>query len=236
MEHPWLFTKMWQYFDYDTDAIYMYSEQIANLPGEQKETVYQEIAERMRGYILFLLPQPAMLNQYIGIIINDIYRTMNRAVRYTWRQQEYLNATAMPVIRTLEEHGISVHFGTSNSFSNAYGVKTLFNVFWEDCGITQIDVYNMAEKLARKELSSHEELEEEYQRNKEEVLIVIEKAVRKFNDANRSYALIIPHGTEKELSIMTDTAGKPGYINVLKVQDADDPKCVLFDYTSPAEM
>ena len=32
MEHPWQFTKMWQYFDYDTDAIYTYSEQIADLP------------------------------------------------------------------------------------------------------------------------------------------------------------------------------------------------------------
>ena len=37
MEHPWQFTKMWQYFDYDTDAIYTYSEQIADLSDEQKE-------------------------------------------------------------------------------------------------------------------------------------------------------------------------------------------------------
>ncbi len=235
MEHPWQFTKMWQYFDYDTDAIYTYSEQIADFPDEQKEAVYQDIAGRMRNYILFLLPQPAVLNQFVGIIINDIYRTMNRAVRYTWKQQEYLNATAMVVINTLEEQGVSVHFGTSNSFGNAYGVKALFNAFWEDCGIRQIDVYNLAEKLAQRELSTHEELEEEYKKNKDEVLSVIRNAVGKFNEAGRSYALIIPFGTEEDFSVMTDTAGSPGYINVYKVQDAEDSKYVAFDYTPPTE-
>ncbi len=236
MEHPWQFTKMWQYFDYDTDAIYTYSEQIADLPDEKKEAVYQDIAGRMRNYILFLLSQPAVLNQFVGIIINDIYRTMNRAVRYTWKQQEYLNATALTAINALEEQGVSVHFGTSNSFGNAYAVKALFNAFWEDCGIKQIDVYGLAEKLAQRELSSHEELEEEYQKNKGEVLSIIREVVRKFNEANRSYALIIPFGTEEEFSVMTDTAGKPGYINVCKVQDADDSKYVGFDYMPPAEM
>ena len=189
----------------------------------------------MRNYILFLLPQPVVLNQFVGIIINDIYRTMNRAVRYTWKQQEYLNATAMIVINTLEEQGISVHFGTSNSFGNAYGVKALFNAFWEDCGIRQIDVYSLAEKLAQRELSSHEELEEEYQKNKDEVLSIIGEVVSKFNEANRSYALIIPFGTEEEFNVMTNTSGQPGYINVYKVQDAEDSKYVGFEYTPPAE-
>ncbi len=235
MGHPWQFTKMWQYFDYDTDAIYTCSEQIAELPDELKEAIYQDIAGRMRNYILFLIPQPAALNQFVGIIINDIYRTMNRAIRYTWKQQEYLNATAMTVINTLEEQGISIHFGTSNSFVNAYGVKVLFNAFWEDCGITQIDVYGLAEKLAQHELSSHEELEREYQNNKDEVLSIIGELVRKFNEANKSYALIIPYGAEEEFSVMTDTAGKPGYINVCKVQDAEDSKYMGFEYTPPAE-
>ena len=39
MEHPWQFTKMWQYFDYDTDAIYTYSEQIADLPDIVSKSV-----------------------------------------------------------------------------------------------------------------------------------------------------------------------------------------------------
>ena len=88
MQHPWQFSKMWQYFDYDSDAIFTYSEQIAALPDEQKDAVYADIASRMEGYIRFLLPQPTVLNQFVGIIVNDIYRTMNQAVQYTWRQQE----------------------------------------------------------------------------------------------------------------------------------------------------
>ena len=235
MKHPWQFSKMWQYFDYDSDAIFTYSEQIAALPDEQKDAVYADIASRMEGYIRFLLPQPAVLNQFVGVIVNDIYRTMNRAVQYTWRQQEYLNNTAMVVINTLRENGISVHFGTSNTFSNAYGVKVLFDAFWEDCGIRQIDVYAIAEKLAQQELSSHEELVQAYQQYQPEVLSIIQAVVGNFNAAGRSYALIIPEGTEKEFSLMFDTSSRYGYINVFKSQDAEDSRYVGFDYIPPAE-
>ena len=74
-----------------------------------------------------------------------------------------------------------------------------------------------------------------YQKNKDEVLSIIGEVVRKFNEANRSYALIIPFGTEEEFNVMTDTSGQPGYINVYKVQDAEDSKYVGFEYMPPAE-
>ena len=146
-----------------------------------------------------------------------------------------MKATAKAVIDTLGEHGISVHFGTSNSFANAYAVKVLFRYFWEDCGITQVDVYNVTDQVTQLELTVHERLEEEYRANRADVLGAIRQMIPRLNEARRSYAVIIPEGTDEDFSPMTDTAGKPGYINILKVHDADNSKYVGFEYCPPEQ-
>ena len=80
MINRWLFTKMWQYFDYRTNAIFEYSEEIGALPDADRKKIYAEIAARMEGYIKSLLNKPDVLYQYTGVIYDDIYRTMNRAM------------------------------------------------------------------------------------------------------------------------------------------------------------
>ena len=233
MINRWLFTKMWQYFDYRTNAIFEYSEEIGALPDADRKKIYAEIAARMEGYIKSLLNKPDVLYQYTGVIYDDIYRTMNRAMYYTWKQQEYLLATAGVVTRTLQNHGIAVHFGTNNSFANVIAVKMLLSAMWEDCGFCQVDVYSIAEKLARKTFSIHEELVKEYENNKDEVLLIAHQVVEKLNETDRSYALFIPDGGEDEFAPLLGTVGKPGRMILLKFTDADSSKISTFDYVPP---
>lgn len=105
---------------------------------------------------------------------------------------------------------------------------------WEDCGICQVDVFTIAEKLAQKTFSTHEELVKAYEDNKAEVLMVVNKAIQKLTDAGRSYALMIPHGKEEEFKLLFDTVEKPGYMNLFKCVDADSSKIMTFNYIPPA--
>ena len=233
MVNRWLYTKMWQYFDYDTNAIFINSEEIAKLPEEEKKEVYSSIASRMENYIVSLLPTPDILYQYVGIIFNDIYRTMNRAMYYTQKQTDYLTATAGVVTGTLLNHNIAVHFGSNNSFANVLAVKLLCSAMWEDCGFCPVDVYTIAEKLEQRTLTTHEELVQAYETNKAEVLLVANKVIKQLNDAGRSYAIMIPHGKEEEFKLLLDTVGKPGCMNLLKCVDAESSKIMTFDYIPP---
>ncbi len=233
MDNRWLYTKMWQYFDYDTDAIYVNSEEIAKLPENSRNEVYSVIAARMESYIISLLPTPDILYQFVGIIFNDIYRTMNRAVYYSHKQTDYLNATARVVTDVLLHNHISIHFGTNNSFANVQGVKLLFSAMWEDCGFYPVDVYTVTEKLEQRTIATHEELSEAYENNKTEVLSVVNKVITQLNNAGRSYALMIPKGGETEFKLLLDTVKKPGCMNYMKCIDADCPKFMVFDYQSP---
>lgn len=232
MDHNWQYTKMWQYFDYDSDAIYTNSEAIASLPESVKKEVYVDISSRMKRYILSLLPNAKLLNQFVGTILNDIYRTMNKAMYYTHKQSDYLKATAMVVTGTLLENGITIHFGTDNTFANVVSVKLLFSAMWEDCGFCSVDVYSIAEKLTNKVINSHKELITAYEDNKAEVLMIVYNTLEELHKASRSYALMIPDGKD-EFGIMLNTIKKPGSINLLKLHDADSSKYHSFEYTPP---
>jgi len=233
MIHNWQFTQMWKYFDYNSNAIYNYSEEIAKLSDEIQKQIYADISSRMKQYICSLIPNPEQLYQFVGIVINDIYRTMNTAAYYTHKQQAYLNSTAKIVIETLEEHHINVHFGTNNSFSNAVAVKLLFSAMYEDCGLCFIDVYTIAAKLEGRDINNHEGLIDAYKRNKGEVNSVICSAIKRLHAISRSYALIVPDGAYSDFEAMLNIVETPGHMVFYKDFDADSPKYTAFDYLPP---
>lgn len=233
MTHKWQFSEMWRYFDYNEMAIYKYSEEIAKLPEQEREAVYKDIAGRIRGYVEYLLPQSEKLYQFAVIVYNDLYRTMCNTPYYSWRQTEYLHATVLVVTDMLIKHGITVHFASNNVFGNPCAIKTVFPLMWRECGLHTVDIYTIVEKLSKKELNTNEDLMGVYDYYRAEAGFIARMVIEEMNKNNRSYALIIPDGDDVELEYMLNTIGKPGVMNILKLDEGTSSRVHTFDFIPP---
>ncbi len=232
-ENRWLFSRITDYTDYRTKAIYSYSEEIARLDEDARQVIYREIGIHIRKMTDYYFEKNLDICSIVGVVVNDLYRTMNMATAFTWVQSDYLNATMKVFFEQFKKYGISVHFGTNNEYSNPQVVLKLFPAFFDACGFRQYDAYTAINSLALMGgvQIPDDELLPAFLEYKTEILKIINSAVTKSNVQKENYALILPRGGGNDFDSMLSTIDERGYLNYFKNTDADSSQLMTFPFS-----
>lgn len=231
MKNRWLFGKVTDYFDNrQHNSIYKYSEEIADLLQEEQDKIYQEISQRIIDYMELCVQNGDSLIKIAGSVADDVYRSMNSVVYYSFKQDAYLNATANTFFSYLSLKGLKVHYATNNSYNNDEALAFLFPMFYAACGIMYIAPHHIAKTLMEHDGIESDKYSINLKKYWEEALKIAYQLVNMGNEEGKHYALILPGLGKEAFTRMFDTIGKKGYLNLFKEADADKPDYLQYPY------
>ena len=235
----WICSKITAYFDSSLgkNNIYTYAEEIGELPDRERARIYKGITDQCIAYYDECMKKDddSCLLVTTTIMV-DLYRTMNRATRFNWRQQEYLESTAAALFAHMRRDGVVVHFFTDNFFENLETVLMLFPAFLKTCGFECVDAYSAAAYLADykyhiKETNDIYRAVPDILRTEQQMIErMLNERVGDLTDERKNYVLIAPFPHGAALKNFEKSIETPGVITLYKREEAESGKITQFPF------
>lgn len=111
----WVFAKIYEYWDWKTDAIFVNSEEIEKYDNDTAADVYVSIQFAIESHVKNMSEKDLAMQAFV--MVEDLYKSVNRpAVRLDESVIEYLQASAGTFCYLLSKQGFSIHYLIDNVF------------------------------------------------------------------------------------------------------------------------
>ncbi|NLA88110.1 MAG: hypothetical protein GX847_12700 [Clostridiales bacterium] len=164
-----------------------------------------------------------------GVIIDDIYRSVNIAPIYTTMMEDYLSAAAEPISKHFSKIGITIHYLTNNTYSEYTRPLKVFPRLCDVIGFTFISPIHAASHLLLKDGKTLQEFDMLYPAYYNDAMTMVNRIIALCHDANRHYLLLIPDGDTEDFKLSAEMINKKGVLTLFQTEaPQNSPKISVY--------